>query len=119
VEACHLPTILANALQQGNFNIFLLKIDIEGGEFEILDKMEELLQILLPDPHIRNIRIVVEYTLDADRDLNHWHERLNNLRVCFDVSARRKFSAIDALFFLLHVPRIRICGFLSGPEVCI
>ena len=59
VEACHLPTILSKALKGSNLNAVLMKIDIEGGEFDIIDRMPDILAVMA-NAGISKFRIILD-----------------------------------------------------------
>ena len=92
--SCNLPELLSKALDEGDLDTVLLKIDIEGGEFQIIDQMPDLLRVIAK-AGIHQLRIMLEYTFDADRSLDAWRERRDQMGYYFNkVITKRKWPFI-------------------------
>jgi FkbM family methyltransferase len=97
VPSCNLPELLSKALDGGDLDTVLLKIDIEGGEFQIIDHMPDLLRVMAK-AGILQVRIMLEYTFDADRSLDAWRERRDQMEYYFNtVVTRRTYQFIETV----------------------
>ena len=70
----------------------LMKVDVEGGEFELLDQLEKLVEVVR-GTGARSFRLVLEYSLDLDDCLENWRARKKFAGSVFrEVWTKRKFE---------------------------
>jgi FkbM family methyltransferase len=70
----------------------LMKVDVEGGEFELLDQLGKLVDVV-KRTGARSFRLVLEYSLDLDDCLENWRARKKFAGSVFDeVWTKRKFE---------------------------
>ena len=73
------------------FAHIFIKIDIEGGEFPIIDNMERVVRSC-EENGAHQLVCVIEYSLDLERCLDLYRQRLREMRHMFDeVKAKRAY----------------------------
>jgi len=82
---------VAQELARHKFAHVFIKIDIEGGEFPIIDNMEHVVRIC-EENGAHQLVCVIEYSLDLERCLDLYRQRLRKMRHIFDeVKAKRAY----------------------------
>ena len=98
VEACNLLEELMRELQEEQYHTLALKIDIEGGEFPLLDTVKEWMAALkIQVPTLSRIKMMLEYSLDVEPEISKLLRRRNLCEDVFDtVTTKRKFLQRDS-----------------------
>ena len=99
VNACNLLTELVGELHDSQYTVLLLKIDIEGAEFPLLDTILDWMTALQAETHgLQRIKLMLEYSLDQERKLAEWFRRRDLCCSVFDtVLTKRKYSQVDLM----------------------
>lgn len=74
VPATNIFDELQKYCANASYEHVLMKVDVEGGEFELLDQIDKLVEVI-KRTGARSFRLVLEYSLDLDDCLDNWRAR--------------------------------------------